>query len=146
MVDRDGAVAQLDDRAVEAGADAVLLIVAMRVNLERLARARAVVAVGKLSGAVGTYSQLSPEVEAYVCDRLGLDIEPAATQVTARDRHAEFLSAIALTGASLERHAQEIRHLGDMRAAGIGRQVGLELIAGEPDLVQPMAFTFDDRG
>ena len=78
---------------------------------DRLRRARDQVAVGKLSGAVGTYSQLSPEVESYVCDRLGLEIEPAATQVTARDRHAEFLSAIAITGASLERFAQEIRHL-----------------------------------
>src|SRR5918998_1531391 len=78
---------------------------------DRLRRARDQVAVGKLSGAVGTYSQLSPEVESYVCDRLGLEIEPAATQVTARDRHAEFLAAIAVTGASLERFAQEIRHM-----------------------------------
>jgi len=78
---------------------------------ERLRRARDQVAVGKLSGAVGTYSQLSPEVEAYVCDRLGLRNEDAATQVVARDRHAEFLAAIATTGASLERFAQEIRHL-----------------------------------
>lgn len=78
---------------------------------ERLRRARDVVAVGKLSGAVGSYSQLPPEVEAFVCERLGLEIEPVATQVTARDRHAEFLSAIALVGATLERMAQEIRHL-----------------------------------
>ena len=78
---------------------------------DRLRTARNAVAVGKLSGAVGTYSQLSPEVERYVCDRLGLQIESAATQVTARDRHAEFLGAIAITGASLERFATEIRHL-----------------------------------
>ena len=78
---------------------------------ERLRKARDQVAVGKLSGAVGTYSQLPPEVEAYVCDRLGLGFEDAATQVVARDRHAEFLAAIATTGASLERFAQEIRHL-----------------------------------
>jgi adenylosuccinate lyase len=78
---------------------------------DRLRRARDAVAVGKLSGAVGTYSQLSPEVERYVCDRLGLAREDAATQVVARDRHAEFLSAIALAGASLERFATEIRHL-----------------------------------
>jgi adenylosuccinate lyase len=78
---------------------------------DRLRRARDAVAVGKLSGAVGTYSQLPPEVESYVCDRLGLASEDAATQVVARDRHAEFLAAIALTGASLERFAQEIRHL-----------------------------------
>jgi adenylosuccinate lyase len=77
----------------------------------RLRSARDQVAVGKLSGAVGTYSQLSPEVEAYVCDRLGLAIEDAATQVVPRDRHAELLAAIAITGASLERFAQELRHL-----------------------------------
>ena len=78
---------------------------------DRMRTARDRVAVGKLSGAVGSYSQLSPEVESYVCERMGLGIEPAATQVTARDRHAEFLSTIAVTGASLERFAQEIRHL-----------------------------------
>ena len=77
----------------------------------RLRRARDAVAAGKLSGAVGTYSQLPVEVESYVCDRLGLAIEDAASQVVARDRHAELLSAVALTGASLERFAQEIRHL-----------------------------------
>lgn len=78
---------------------------------DRLRNARDQVAVGKLSGAVGSYSQLDPEIESYVCDRLGLQIEPAATQVTARDRHAEFLAAIATSGASLERFAQEIRHM-----------------------------------
>ena len=78
---------------------------------DRLRRARDQVAFGKLSGAVGTYSQLSPEVESFVCERLGLSVEPSATQVIPRDRHAEFLGAIATTGASLERFAQEIRHL-----------------------------------
>ena len=78
---------------------------------DRLRRARDQVAVGKLSGAVGTYSQLPVEVEEYVCDRLGLQREDAATQVVPRDRHAELLAAIATTGASLERFAQEIRHL-----------------------------------
>ena len=80
-------------------------------NRDRLRRARDCVAVGKLSGAVGTYSQLSPEVESYVCDRLGIAVEDVATQVVPRDRHAEFLGAVALTGAALERFAQEIRHL-----------------------------------
>jgi adenylosuccinate lyase len=78
---------------------------------DRLRAARDGVAVGKLSGAVGTYSQLSPEIEEYVCDRLGLRVEDAATQVIPRDRHAQFLGAVAITGASLERFAQEIRHL-----------------------------------
>lgn len=77
----------------------------------RLAAARQAVAVGKLSGAVGTYAHCPPDVERYVCDRLGLAIEPASSQITMRDRHAEFLSTIALTGASIERFATEIRHL-----------------------------------
>jgi adenylosuccinate lyase len=77
----------------------------------RLVRAKGAVAVGKISGAVGTYAHTPPAIEEYVCTRLGLVVEAASTQVTARDRHAEFLSAIALTGASLERMATEIRHL-----------------------------------
>ncbi len=78
---------------------------------ERMSHARDRVKVGKISGAVGTYAHTPPAVEQFVCDQLGLEIEPASSQVTARDRHAEFLSTIALTGASLERMATEIRHL-----------------------------------
>lgn len=78
---------------------------------ERLARARDAVSVGKISGAVGTYAHTPPSIEAYVCERIGLSIEPASSQVTHRDRHAEFLSTLALIGASLERFATEIRHL-----------------------------------
>ena len=78
---------------------------------ERLAHARDTVAVGKISGAVGTYAHTPPAVEAYVCDRLGIGIEPASSQVTHRDRHAEFMAALAITGSSLERFATEIRHL-----------------------------------
>ena len=78
---------------------------------QRLSSATATVSVGKISGAVGTYAHTPSGVEAHVCARLGLQPEPASTQVTARDRHAEFLSAIALVGASLERMATEIRHL-----------------------------------
>jgi adenylosuccinate lyase len=77
----------------------------------RLQRAAAGVAVGKLSGVVGTYAHVLPEVEAHVCERLGLAVEPASTQVVARDRHAEFLAALALAGATLERFAVELRHL-----------------------------------
>ncbi|MDH3308161.1 MAG: lyase family protein, partial [Acidimicrobiia bacterium] len=64
-----------------------------------------------ISGAVGTYAHTPPSVEAYVCDRLGIGAEPASSQITMRDRHAEFLSAIALAGASIERFATEVRHL-----------------------------------
>lgn len=78
---------------------------------ERLTDSREKVSVGKISGAVGTYAHVPPTVEEHVCRGLGLDIEPASTQVTARDRHAQYLQALALTGASIERMATEIRHL-----------------------------------
>jgi len=67
--------------------------------------------VGQLSGTVGTYAQVEPEVERIACERLGLEPDPLSTQVIARDRHAELLSALALCAASLERFATEIRHL-----------------------------------
>ena len=78
---------------------------------ERLQRALEGVRVGKLSGAVGTYSATDPEVERIACERLGLEPEAVSTQVVARDRHAELLSTLALVAASLERFATEIRHL-----------------------------------
>ena len=78
---------------------------------ERLRRAFAGAEVGKLSGAVGTYSALGPDVEEAALSRLGLRREDASTQVVPRDRHAEILTAIALAGASLERLATEVRHL-----------------------------------
>ena len=80
-------------------------------DAERLARARATIAVGKLSGAVGTFAHLPPEVEANVCRRLGLDPAPVASQVVQRDRHAELLAALAITGSSLEKFALEVRGL-----------------------------------
>jgi adenylosuccinate lyase len=76
----------------------------------RLRRARAAVAVGKFSGAVGTYSNIDPAVEAFVCTALGLTPVPA-TQVIARDRHAEYLYACASAGATIEALATELRHL-----------------------------------
>jgi adenylosuccinate lyase len=80
-------------------------------NTVRLERAFAQVAVGSLSGAVGSYASTSPEFEARVLARLGLAREDVATQVIPRDRHAELMGAIALTGAGMERLATEIRHL-----------------------------------
>jgi adenylosuccinate lyase len=80
-------------------------------NAVRLDRAFEQVAVGALSGAVGTYAATSPEFEKRVLDRLGLAREDVSTQVVPRDRHAELLSAIALAGAGLERFATELRHL-----------------------------------
>jgi adenylosuccinate lyase len=80
-------------------------------DLERMLRARDVVAVGKISGAVGTFAHLDPSIEARVCDRLGLDPAPVSSQIIQRDRHAELMCALAITAASLEKFAVEIRGL-----------------------------------
>jgi adenylosuccinate lyase len=91
---------------------------------ERLAAALAGVRVGKLSGAVGNYAAIDPEVERIACERLGLEPEPAATQVVQRDRHAALLSVLALTAASLERFALEIRHLARTEVAEVQEPFG----------------------
>jgi len=88
-------------------------------NARRLERAFGQASVGVLSGAVGTYSATSPEFEQRVLQRLGLEPEPVSTQVVARDRHAELLSAVALAGAGLERLALEIRHLARTEVAEV---------------------------
>jgi adenylosuccinate lyase len=80
-------------------------------NIERLQHAIDSISTGKISGAVGTFEHLSPKVEEYVCKKLGLKPEPVSTQVVQRDRHAEFLSVLAIIGSSLEKIAIEIRHL-----------------------------------
>jgi adenylosuccinate lyase len=77
----------------------------------RLSRALETMRVGKLSGAVGQYATIDPEVERIACDRLGLEPAPASTQILQRDRHAELLSALAVCASSLEKFALEIRHL-----------------------------------
>ena len=82
-----------------------------RRNRARLAEAKAQVAVGKISGAVGTHATVPPWVEERVCAELGLGVEPVSTQVVQRDRHAHFVGVLALIAASLERFATEIRHL-----------------------------------
>lgn len=80
-------------------------------DADRLARAREVVSVGSISGAVGTHANVSGEVERHVLGGLGLDADPAPTQVVSRDRHAELLTALAILGGTLERIAVEMRHL-----------------------------------
>jgi len=77
----------------------------------RVERALEGIRVGKLSGAVGTYSAIDPEVERLACEQLGLEPAPSSTQILQRDRHAELLGALAVTAASLEKFALEIRHL-----------------------------------
>ena len=79
--------------------------------LDRMISARKVAGVGKVSGAVGTFANIDPFVERYVCRKLGLTPEPAATQVVQRDRHAEYLTALALVASSIEKFSVELRHL-----------------------------------
>jgi adenylosuccinate lyase len=83
----------------------------IRRDVERVRRARATISVGKLSGAVGTYAHLSPAIESDLCRRLELEPAPVSSQVIQRDRHAELLAALAITAASLEKFALEIRGL-----------------------------------
>jgi adenylosuccinate lyase len=80
-------------------------------NQERLERLETVVSVGQISGAMGTYANTDPRVEAIACERLGLMPDTASTQVIARDRHAEYVQTLALVGAALERFSTEIRNL-----------------------------------
>jgi adenylosuccinate lyase len=82
-----------------------------RRNIDRLKAAVERISVGQISGAVGTFEHLNPKVEEYVCEKLGLKPAPVSTQILQRDRHAEFLSTIAIVGSSLEKFATEIRHL-----------------------------------
>ena len=83
----------------------------MRRNLERLRRAAGEVSVGKISGAVGTFAQISPKVEAYVCKKSGLKPAPVSNQIIQRDRHAFFFATLAVIASSLDKFAVEIRHL-----------------------------------
>jgi adenylosuccinate lyase len=80
-------------------------------DFDRVHRARQIISVGKISGAVGTFAHLDPEIEANVCARLGLQPAPVSSQVIQRDRHAELMSVLAITAASLEKFALEIRGL-----------------------------------
>lgn len=80
-------------------------------NIERMKRAIDVIAYGQISGAVGTFEHLSPQVEEYVCERLGLKPDPVSTQVIQRDRHAEYMAVLGVVAATLEQFATEIRHL-----------------------------------
>ena len=83
----------------------------MKRNRQRLVAAREDIATGAISGAVGTFANIPPEVEEYVCEKLGLAAEPVSTQVIPRDRHAMFFSVLAVIASSMERIAVEIRHL-----------------------------------
>jgi adenylosuccinate lyase len=83
----------------------------MNRNIERWRRAINVISVGQISGAVGTYEHISPEVEKFVCKKLGLRTTNISTQILQRDRHAEYMSALAIIASSIEKFTTEIRHL-----------------------------------
>ncbi|WP_336832850.1 adenylosuccinate lyase [Staphylococcus pseudoxylosus] len=83
----------------------------MKRNLERFKRVREEIEVGKMSGAVGTFANIPPEIETYVCEHLGLDAAPVSTQTLQRDRHAYYIATLALIGTSMEKFAVEIRNL-----------------------------------
>jgi adenylosuccinate lyase len=83
----------------------------LRRGQQRLAAALEQVTVGKISGAVGTHATVPPQIEEFVCEQLGLGVEPVSSQIVQRDRHAHLITTLALTGSSLEKMAQEIRHL-----------------------------------
>jgi len=80
-------------------------------NRRRMEQAKQTISAGKLSGAVGTFANISPKVEAYVCEKLGLQPAPVSTQVVQRDRHAEYFSTLAVVASTIEKIAVEIRHL-----------------------------------
>ncbi len=83
----------------------------LRRNQQRLAVALEQVTVGKISGAVGTHATIPPQIEEFVCEQMGLGVAPVSSQIVQRDRHAHFITTLALIGSSLEKMAQEIRHL-----------------------------------
>ncbi len=83
----------------------------MKRNIHRMENAIKIISVGQISGAVGTFEHLSPKIEEYVCEKMGLTPAPVTTQVIQRDRHAEFLTTLSIIGATLEKISVEIRHL-----------------------------------
>ena len=83
----------------------------LRRGQQRLAAALEQVTVGKISGAVGTHATIPPQIEEFVCEEMGLGVAPISNQIVQRDRHAHFITTLALLGSSLEKMAQEIRHL-----------------------------------
>jgi adenylosuccinate lyase len=93
------------------GLKLALWVEEMKRNAHRLAEARKAISVGKISGAVGTYATLSPEVEKIACAKLGLEPVPVSTQIIQRDRHAQFVTTLAIIASSLEKFALEIRGL-----------------------------------
>ena len=116
-------------------------------NIGRLRDAAAQMAIGKISGAVGNASHLGPDIEARICKRLGLNVAPVASQVIQRDRHAQFVSTLALIAATLEKISTEIRHLAAHRSArsrrAIRRRAAWQF--GDAAQTQPRELRADQR-
>ena len=93
------------------GLKMALYMMEMQRNLQRMEKAKLVISVGKISGAVGTYSNIDPKVEELTCKSLGLDVSPISSQILQRDRHAEYLTTLSVIGGTLEKIALEIRGL-----------------------------------
>jgi adenylosuccinate lyase len=106
------------------GLKLLVLHEAVRRGRERLGRATCQAAVGKISGAVGTFAHLDPAVEEAVCARLGIGFEPAATQIVQRDRHAEWVAALALLASTCEQVAVELRHLARTEVREVEEEFG----------------------
>jgi len=111
-------------------------------SIERLQNAKKTVSVGMISGAVGTFANIDPNVEEFVCHKLGLTPEPVSTQIIQRDRHAEFLTTVALIGCSLEKFATEIRNLQrtDILEAEEGFTKGQKGSSAMPHKKNPISF------
>ena len=111
-------------------------------SIERLQHAKKTVSVGMISGAVGTFANIDPKVEEFVCQKLGLTPEPVSTQIIQRDRHAEFLTTLALIGCSLEKFATEIRNLQrtDILEAEEGFAKGQKGSSAMPHKKNPISF------
>ncbi|MDD2221100.1 MAG: adenylosuccinate lyase [Clostridia bacterium] len=111
-------------------------------SIERLRNAQNTVAVGMISGAVGTFANIDPKVEEFVCQKLGLTPEPVSTQIIQRDRHAEFLTTLALIGSSLEKFSTEIRNLQrtDILEAEEGFSKGQKGSSAMPHKKNPISF------
>ena len=116
-------------------------LAALRRDQERLERARVTIGVAMLSGSVGTYAHVPPEVEVAVAERLGLAVDPVTNQTVARDRHAEVLTTLALLGTTIERIALEIRHLqrSEVREAQEGFALGQTGSSSMPHKKNPIA-------
>lgn len=106
------------------GLKLALWVEEMRRNLQRLTEAKRNIAVGKISGAVGTYATVPPEIEQKVCRKLGLEPAPVSSQILQRDRHAQFVTTLAIIASSLEKFATEIRALQKTEVGEVGEPFG----------------------